>query len=175
MGNPIRCTNCNFTRDVRFHSKGLVYTLSENVFVDTKEGSYKGWCEVCQDICDVERPFDLKGVPARIVELKQRIRADRWRPRRMLGRFFGRVSTDESELRDQESLLLLARSRKSTPRCLDCGSEGAIELVFHPNNGQSSFRHSCGGHLQRLEAPKTNLRMNYRFESYRLDSEGRRL
>ncbi len=120
MGNPIHCTNCSFSRNVRFHSKGLTYKVSESVLVETK-GSHKGWCVVCQDICDVERPFDLEGVPARIVELKQRIIYTRWKPRRMLGRVFGRVSTDESELRDQESLLQLARSRKSSPRCLDCG------------------------------------------------------
>ena len=168
----IRCMNCDYNRRCLIYLVDLTYTLPDDRSVKAK-GSCLGWCYECQDIRDVELPLEIEGVPRRVATLQMKMRADRWKPGRVLGRLFGRTSREEDELAELESLLLLAGFRKSAPRCLDCGEEGAIQLDFDSNTGISSFIHECGGRLQRLDSPENAIRILRRPKSYRLDPEGR--
>lgn len=168
----IRCMSCDYNCRRLIYLVDLTYGLPGGRSVKAV-GTCLGWCDECQDIRDVELPFDIQGVPERVAALQGKVRADRWKPGRVLGRLFGRTSRDEDELAELESLLLLAGFRKGAPRCLDCGEEGAIQLDFDSNTGISSFVHECGGRLQRLEPPENAIRILRRPISYQLDPEGR--
>ena len=169
----IRCTNCNFKREAPIYLVELVYSLAGGDMVTTK-GSCLGWCEYCQDIHDIETPFELNGVAEQIAQLRTTILSDRWRPSRILGRLFGSSSYAEIELTELTSLLLLSNSRRSDPRCLECGQEGATQLTFD-KTGISSVVHACGGQFQRLESPENAIVYSRRPKTYRLDMEGRRM
>lgn len=173
------CTRCSFEQSWLHFGTELVYSLPGDVLVKTRGSS--GWCKHCQSVREIEVPFDLNVVVKRIEELRESISSHRPKRRGLLGQLFGKANDDkrksqiESELMAQESLLLLARGRKSLPRCLECGGEGVVEIEYDSfMAGFSNVLHSCGGYLRRVESAD-GIRFNGRPTSFLLDSEGRKL
>jgi hypothetical protein len=168
QNTQIRCTNCDFEGALVHRAIKLIYELPEGELIST---SYvRGWCHHCDRISNIEPEID--GVHARqqIDVLTEKTRSLLYALRTFLGRFF-RVRDDErEELATLALVLKLASIRKSAPRCLACGQEGAERLEI---GMAGSFVHKCGGKLFSIPTAASAARFSFSKEEIYLDVEGR--
>ena len=167
------CHGCAFEGVIQRRSITLRYELSAGEFIDNFR--VVGWCMSCNGIRDMEAPFNVSMLQTEIARRKSQ--------ESNLGSFFKRVisrlsggDTDEAatDLDRLESLLQVAKSRRSTARCLSCSEPDAIELRFDEKDNTSNFVHTCGSRLYKVPEYPDGLRFSYRPKVILLDKEGRR-
>ena len=164
----IRCQGCSFEGVISFRGITLRYHLPDGEIVSRYRVT--GWCYDCDRISDIEKPFDESSIQEELLEFTQE------EPRGLLAKLFG--SGGRKDLRDQESLknlrleLYLASNRKSPPRCLKCGSDRTVPLVFGSSGIATSFVHKCGGRLYALPPEPNAMRISRRPLELDLDAEG---
>ncbi len=164
----IRCRGCDFNGVISYRGMTLRYHLPSG---DTVTGYRdRGWCHDCETIRDIERPLDVGEIEDQLRELQQR------RPRGLFANIFGSGSQQrESDLEATKNLqaaLYFAKNRKSSPRCLDCGSDRTLPLKFGSNGLSLSFIHYCGERLYTLPTDENAPRISRRPLEVDLDPEG---
>ena len=124
-GSRIRCHGCKFEGVMQHRSVTLRYALPDGQTVDA--GRTFGWCNKCDGIRDTESSLNSEVIRQEINAQESRQNAIAGFFRNAIDRAFGgKPSDDQSQLRELSKLLRLAELRRSPPRCLVCGEQGAI-------------------------------------------------
>lgn len=167
----IRCHGCDFEGVLQRRSVTLRYMLADGSSVDGHREF--GWCRRCNGIRDIEQQFAVPQLQSELHAISSR------RPRGFFGAIDralgGNSNDDDAEVQRLNGLLRVAKVRKSSPRCLACGSDGTVPLQFDDSGNCVSLRHSCGGTLYRLPPDPNAPRFSYKPETIPLDVEGNRL
>lgn len=164
----IRCRGCDFKGVISYRGITVRYHLPTGDIVSGYRD--RGWCYNCESNRDIEQAFDASAIEEKLQELRQP------KPRGLFASLF--TSGSQEKERDQETIknlqiaLHLATSRKSPPRCLTCGSDGTVPLVFGSNGLSTSFIHQCGERLYVLPTDENAPRLSRRPLELDLDPEG---
>jgi hypothetical protein len=164
----IRCRGCDFEGVITYRGITLRYHLPTGDIITGHRD--RGWCYNCENNRDIEQRFDAGDIDEKLQELRQT------KPRGLFASLFG-IGSQENE-RDQETIknlqmaLHLAKTRKSPPRCLTCGSDSTVPLEFGSNGLSTSFIHHCGERLYVLPADQNAPRISFRPLELDLDPEG---
>jgi hypothetical protein len=171
----IKCTGCSY-EGVNLHRPiWLIYRLPDGT--DLKMGRDFGWCPHCQDIGDIEPRFNPVSLKVELAALDAQTRRIGFVIFDAIGRLLGRPKHElRVQIEDLLGQLQIAEHRKSEPRCLECGGEGAHALAFSAKGFAERFEHRCGG---RLFVHRGNWEdgpsFSFPLEKIVLDIEGRRL
>lgn len=167
----VRCHGCDFEGVLQRRPITLRYMLAGSSSVDGHREF--GWCRRCSGIRDVEQKLVVQQLQSELHAINSR------RPRGLFGAIDrvlgGNANDDDSEVRRLNGLLRVASTRRSSPRCLVCGSDDTVPILFDDSGNCVSLRHSCGGTLYRLPPDPNAPRFSYKPEVIPLDVEGNRL
>lgn len=167
--SKIRCHGCNFEGVLAHRAVILRYQLPDGSHADSHRVT--GWCSECAGIRDVEAPLDAMQIREELSQLRPKIGITG-----LFSRIIGSDARRNAEQIEQLSLLLeVAESRRSSPRCLKCGSAAIALLNFDDSGNSLNFVHICGSHLYRVPADPEGPRFAYLPEVIELDVEGCRL
>lgn len=167
----LRCHGCNFEGVLQRRPVTLRYVLADGSTVDCHREF--GWCKRCNGVRDVEPVLNVQQLQSELQALNSR------RPRGLFGAIDralgGSSNEDAAELQQLNGLLRIANARRSSQRCLACGNESVLPLVFDDSGNCVSLRHSCGGTLYQPPPNPNAPRFSYKPEVIPLDNEGNRL
>jgi hypothetical protein len=165
----VTCTGCTFQGSIHWRPVTVRYQLPTGETADSLR--VFGWCAACDQVRDIEARLDPDALEADLQAARQSREAQRTLIQWALGKQ-SQVSPKEVAL---AVLLKVAKTRLSSPRCLDCGQENAVELHFDHSGKATDFVHRCGGLLRLVSEDEEAPRFFYRSETIVVDIEGRSL
>jgi hypothetical protein len=171
-GLNVHCTGCDFEAHIAHRSIVLRYHLADGRTADHHRTF--GWCACCATLRDIEAKFDTEALQ-REMETVQSQRQG-WFTRvldRALGGDGNRAS--QEQLSKLQTLLHIASSRRSPPRCLVCGSIETAEVRLGNGGPSQDFVHLCGGRFYALPEDPDAPRFHFASQIIALDVEGQPL
>ena len=164
----IRCHGCDFKGVISYRGITLCYYLPSGETVTGYRD--RGWCYECMTNRDIERSFNVNSIEEKLQELQEP------KPRSLLSIIFGignaHSEKDQETIKGLQSALHIAKTRKSPPRCLTCGGDRTVPLLFGSNGISLSFIHDCGKRLFLLPPEEDAPRISRRALQLDFDPEG---